>query len=159
MLDEAAELPDEGDPRKVHKTDLGGRPFELVPDDKTLRQVNGIARIQCTLREAAAVLGVHVDTFRRFLGRHEEAKRAWEDGFEQGKVSLRRAQFKNALSGGTQMQIWLGKQTLDQRDKTDSLNTNDVTGTLADVLGRLSGHPVFPGDRSRAEDDDGCAGA
>lgn len=37
-----------------------------------------------------------------------------------GKMSLRRAQFNKALSGNATMQIWLGKQWLDQYDKTDS---------------------------------------
>ena len=39
-----------------------------------------------------------------------------------GRISLRRAQFEKALSGNVVMQIWLGKQHLDQRDKIEQTN-------------------------------------
>jgi DNA-binding transcriptional regulator YiaG len=108
-------------PRKNHKRlssgkDLGGRPPKLKCDDDTLKQINGLARIQCTQREAAAVLGVHRETFSKFLDTNEKAMRAWEDGQEAGKASLRREQFKVAQNGNATMQIWLGKQWLGQKD-------------------------------------------
>lgn len=99
-----------------------GRPIgstKLRPDEETIKRIMGLSRIQCTQKEAAAVLGVHVDTFRAFLNTHENAMIAWEDGKERGKVSLRRQQFKSAASGNATMQIWLGKQILDQSDKAD----------------------------------------
>lgn len=100
-----------------------GRPkgsTKLQPTEETLKQIQGLARIQCTRREAAAVMGVHYDTFNDFLQAHEDALIAWEDGVETGKASLRRAQFKNATEGNATMQIWLGKQWLDQTDKNDT---------------------------------------
>lgn len=112
-----------------------GRPkgtTKLRPDDDTFKQINGLARIQCTQREAAAVLGVHVDTFRDFLHAHEKALEAWEDGGETGKASLRRHQYKSAENGNATMQIWLGKQWLDQKDKS----LNEVTGA--------DGAPIVP---------------
>lgn len=99
-----------------------GRPIgtsKLQPDDETIKQIHGLARIQCTQREAAAVLGVHVDTFSDFLRAHEKALLAWEDGRETGLASLRRNQFKTAETNPT-MQIWLGKQYLDQHDKSQT---------------------------------------
>lgn len=96
--------------------DLGGRPQSLIADDATLKQISTLARMQCTQKEAAAVLGVHQETLRRFFAREEKAKTAWQDGIETGKVSLRRNQYKMSENNPT-MAIWLGKQWLDQTDK------------------------------------------
>jgi len=38
---------------------------------------------------------------------------------DEGKSSLRRNQWKSAQDGNVTMQIWLGKQMLGQRDKSD----------------------------------------
>lgn len=96
-----------------------GRPPKLVETEELLKQIEGLARIQCTQREAAAVLRVHRDTFADFLRSHEKAMEAWENGLENGKASLRRHQYKMAENNPT-MAIWLGKQWLDQRDKADN---------------------------------------
>jgi len=117
-----------------------GRPPKLVVTDELLTQIQGLARIQCTQREAAAVLRVDRDTFGVFLRSHEKAREAWETGLESGKASLRRLQFKNAENGNATMQIWLGKQWIDQKDKTES--TVDVGATLAGLLGRLTGSVI-----------------
>lgn len=97
-----------------------GRPPKLVETPELIKQIEGLSRIHCTMVEAAAVLGVHRDTFSDFLQAHEKAMAAWEDGKENGKASLRRMQFKAAESGNSTMQIWLGKQWLDQKDKFES---------------------------------------
>lgn len=117
-----------------------GRPPKLVVTDELLTQIQGLARIQCTQREAAAVLRVDRDTFGLFLRSHEKAREAWETGLESGKASLRRLQFKNAENGNATMQIWLGKQWIDQKDKSES--TVDVGATLAGLLGRLTGSVI-----------------
>lgn len=36
-----------------------------------------------------------------------------------GKMSIRRKQFEIAMKGDTRMLIWLGKQCLDQKDKSE----------------------------------------
>lgn len=117
-----------------------GRPPKLVVTDELLKQIEGLARIQCTQREAAAVLRVDRDTFGLFLRSQEKAREAWETGQEAGRASLRRLQFKNAENGNATLQIWLGKQWLDQKDKTES--TVDVGTTLAGLLGRLTGSVI-----------------
>jgi len=77
-----------------------------------LRQLDQLARIHCTHEEIAAVLACSTDTLaRRFAERIEK-------GREEGKMSLRRAQFKAALSGNATMMIWLGKQHLGQADQS-----------------------------------------
>lgn len=96
-----------------------GRPVgatKLKMSDELAKQIEGLARIQCTMKEAAAVLGVNVDTFSDFLRLHQKARDAWEHGKETGKASLRRNQFKMAEHNPT-MAIWLGKQCLGQKDQ------------------------------------------
>ena len=134
-ISENAENTAEGGPR-------AGRPLgstKLQPDERTLKEVQGLARLQCTQKEAAAVLGVCLNAFRYFLEVHESAREAWDNGGETGKASLRRAQYKNAMDGSATMQIWLGKQWLDQTDKNDTTMRGHDGGAIQFAV--LSGVP------------------
>lgn len=122
---------DKSAPMKVRKSNAG-RPPALKETDELLKQIEGLARIQCTQAEAAAVLGVHRQTFSEFLDAHEKARAAWDNGRETGKASLRRNQFKMAESN-TAMSIWLGKQYLDQKDKSEAALTGADGGPLQSV--------------------------
>jgi hypothetical protein len=47
-----------------------------------------------------------------------------EKGRSEGKKSLRRAQFEKPIQGDVRMQMWLGRQWLNQQDQpTDEANT------------------------------------
>ena len=70
-----------------------------------------LGRIQCTLTECSAILEVPLGT----LSNHSELQEAFKRGQQQGKMSLRRLQFKHAETNPT-MCIWLGKQYLGQMD-------------------------------------------
>jgi len=85
------------------------------PDEKTLGIIEGLAKIQCTQGEAAAVLGISRVTFMAFLKRDVRARARWDNGVESGKASLRRNQFKLSENNAA-MAIWLGKQYLGQRE-------------------------------------------
>jgi hypothetical protein len=91
-----------------------GRP-RLVLDE---RQIEELASMQCTMEEIARVMGCHVDTLR------DNYSNAVEMGRVRGKQSLRRLQWRCAETGGRDqgpnaaMCIWLGKQWLDQQDRT-----------------------------------------
>ncbi len=98
----------------------------LQPNEDTLRELAGLARIQCTTKEAAAVLQVAEQTFLDFLERNKEARNTWNNGREHGKASLRRMQIKAAEGGNVTAQIWLGKQYLGQSDKTDTTLRGDA---------------------------------
>lgn len=74
-----------------------------------------MAKLACTKEEASAYLGVSRPTLWKFLENNEEAKTAWEDGFEEAKTSLRRIQWKLAKTSAA-MAIFLGKQLLGQKD-------------------------------------------
>ena len=95
-----------------------GRPPKLVENDEMLRQIASLARMQCTHREAASVLDVCRSAFTTFLTNNKKAAECWENGRGEGKVSLRRLQWKSAQSS-VPMQIWLGKQYLGQRDNQE----------------------------------------
>ena len=123
-----------GDPK-------GGRPRKEIDMELLTR----LCQIQCTLEECASMLGVSANTIDRRLvdetgsGFGELLKR--HSG--EGKVSLRRAQYRAAIGSpaveatattpavpavkpSITMQIWLGKQWLDQKDQiTHGLNLTD----------------------------------
>lgn len=92
----------------------GGRPRKLNPDEATLKQLRGLGQLQCTVRECAAFLQVSPVTFEAFL-KLDGVRDAFEEGQANGRVSLRRTQFRLAEKNAN-MAIFLGKQYLDQRD-------------------------------------------
>jgi hypothetical protein len=65
------------------------------------------------MEEIASAVGMCDDTLRT----HYSA--VIKKGREQGNRSLRRMQWEAAKSGSIPMQIWLGKQLLGQKDKSD----------------------------------------
>jgi hypothetical protein len=96
-----------------------GRPVgttKLKDDEATLERVTALAKMQCILDEAASVLNVCPKTFDNYLRHYKKAREAWNNGREEGKIELRRLQWRSA-EHSVAMQIWLGKQYLGQRDK------------------------------------------
>lgn len=93
-----------------------GRPaYELT--EEQLQIVDGLAEIQCTDAEIAALLDVSPDWVARKKAQDPNFSSRIEKGRERGKESLRRKQYKLAQKGHPTMLIWLGKQVLGQRDK------------------------------------------
>jgi len=84
-----------------------GRP----PIEIDLSVAEKLGLLQCTIKECAAFMGIPATTLQ---GR-EDFRCAYEKGLENGKISLRRAQFRLAERNPT-MAIWLGKQYLGQRE-------------------------------------------
>lgn len=90
---------------------MAGRPkIEINWED-----VRKLSLLQCTQNEIASFLGVSVDT----LLRRKEFCELHKKGMEEGRMSLRRLQWKKAQEGNTTMLIWLGKQYLGQSDKQE----------------------------------------
>lgn len=73
-----------------------------------------LATIMCTQEEIATMFDCDVRT----LQRDEEFCRVFKKGKENGKMSLRRMQWKLAEKN-TAMAIFLGKQYLGQKDKIE----------------------------------------
>ena len=88
-----------------------GRPTKPI-DYETVEK---LASIMCTQEEIAS----HLDISVRTLQRDEEFCHIYKKGMDKGKMSLRRKQYLMAETNPT-MAIWLGKQYLGQRDKSES---------------------------------------
>ncbi len=101
----------------------GGRP-QLIVD---LEAVRPLARIQCTIEEIAAVLGVSVMVLRNtpnFLETYREIA-------DTGRKSLRRKIWKKAMrgKGNPALLVWLSKQHLGMHEpgqKVTVENTGDI---------------------------------
>lgn len=93
-----------------------------------------LVKIQCTAEECAGVLGASEDTIDRRL--KEEGFGGFADFYkkhsDEGKASLRRAQWKAAQDGNPTMLVWLGKQMLGQRDKQEIEHSGGVSITVVD---------------------------
>lgn len=99
---------------------MGRPPLDINPD-----LVLGLARIHCTNREIATIVGCHVDTLtNRFSD-------LLEKGREEGRMSLRRLQWAKAEAGNVTMMIWLGKQMLGQKDVAQLQHELSHDSTLA----------------------------
>ena len=103
-----------------------GRP----PKDIDWLAVERMCKIQCTEAEIAAIIEVHIDTlYEKCKAQHgvifpEFFKKHSEDG----KMSLRRAQYKKAVvDGHPTMLVWMGKQILGQRDHMEFSNAQPIT--------------------------------
>ena len=92
-----------------------------------------LCAMQCTVLEIAEWFNCSEETIKRAV------KRAKHMTFEQyaaakrtqGHIALRRRQFEVANKGNVTMLIWLGKQWLGQRDKTET-TTRDLS--LEEIL-------------------------
>lgn len=84
--------------------------------------VEKLASIQCTQEEIANFLDISVRT----LQRDDKFCHVYKKGMDNGKMSLRRTQFKLAEKN-TSMAIFLGKQYLGQRDVIETDNKHEIT--------------------------------
>jgi hypothetical protein len=104
---------------------MTGRPLFHIDWDK----VDSMCAIQCTGEEIAGVLGCSFDTLSRAVEREKSC--SFAEYFKQkrstGKMSLRRKQYSTAMEGNATMQIWLGKNWLDQTDKRDYIIDHNIT--------------------------------
>ena len=99
----------------------GGRPRKVLTDDDWAKLI-AMIRIQCTQAEICGIFGMDSNTLDRII--KERGHKGFSDLFkkhgDEGKASLRRAQWKAATEDhNPTMLIWLGKQVLGQRDKTE----------------------------------------
>jgi hypothetical protein len=76
-----------------------------------------LCELQCTKDEIAAAFNISVASLNKLIEKDEAVRSAIEYGQSQGKISLRRKQFRLA-SVNASMAIHLGKQYLGQTDKS-----------------------------------------
>ena len=105
------------------------RPIKSV-DQEAIKK---LAQLHCTFEEIAQFCGVSTKTLQR------NYVHLIKTGREMGRISLRRAQFEKALSGNVVMQIWLGKQHLDQKEKIEQTNFNEPLPLIIEADGKKKG--------------------
>jgi hypothetical protein len=94
-----------------------GRPLIELDWNK----IAAMCKIQCTQEEIAAIYECTIDTL------NNQCKKFFNMTFlefckekrEDGKASIRRMQYKAAEAGNSALLIWLGKNYLDQSDKSE----------------------------------------
>ena len=102
----------------------GGRPKANIDWSK----VDKYLQAQCDGTGIAGLFGIHPNTLYRAcetdnkisFSNYSAIKKA------EGKELLRAKQFQSAMEGDKTMQIWLGKQYLGQKDKSD-VTSDDVS--------------------------------
>lgn len=83
--------------------------------------VKKLCKIMCTKKEIAGFLGVACNTLDYHVLLDGEAANWNEFNAEHsagGKISIRHMQYQVAMRGNVPMLIWLGKQALNQNDKS-----------------------------------------
>ena len=109
--------------KKTQSSNGVGRPKILLD----VKKIAELSKLQCTLEEIAAVMGVHRATLMRNYAQ------IIDDNREVGKSSLRRAMWKKALNkDNTNMQIWLSKNVLGYKDKIESKNITEPLPLIID---------------------------
>ena len=124
----------------------GGRPRKEL-SDSDFKKLVAMIRIQCTRDEICDVLGMAESTLDRRIKERKEGcfEALYKKHQGEGRASLRRAQWKNATENdNATMQIWLGKQMLDQRDKHEIDNTSS-DGSMRPSVIELVGVPIPDG--------------
>ena len=120
---------------------IAGRPKKEIDYTNVEKLVN----IQCTQDEIASFLGISTRT----LQRDEQFMELFNRGRENGKMSLRRMQWKHAEKS-VPMAIWLGKQYLGQRDKVEY--TDDGVKAINDNINNIASLINNP-KKNRTEED------
>ena len=93
------------------------------------KQVDQYLNAQCDGVEIAGLLGINPETL------YNRCKTDNKIGFSEysakkrykGKGMIRVKQFDTMMKGCKTMLVWLGKQYLDQKEKTENSNTNKNT--------------------------------
>lgn len=102
-------------PRKLSNT----RKYKQTLTRFDAQQFVDLCKIQCTITEIAHFFHITIDELNKQCEKHfgVPVNIAQKEFNSEGKISLRRAQFKNAVEKENPIiQIWLGKNYLNQCD-------------------------------------------
>jgi alkylhydroperoxidase/carboxymuconolactone decarboxylase family protein YurZ len=106
------------------KTKFMGRPKKEL--DKEI--IANLSQIGCTQEEISSVIGISARTLqRRFADLIKDNK-------NKGKASLRKKMFDKAIKkDDTHMQIWLSKNYLNMKDRTQTESINEPLPLIIDA--------------------------
>ena len=109
---------------KTEKRQGAGRPRIFID----IEILKNLASIGCPDYEIASVLNVSAKTLRRnYADIIDQSK-------EKGKASLRKKMFDKAIKkDNTHMQIWLSKNYLGMKDRTQTENINEPLPLVIDA--------------------------
>ena len=133
-----------------------GRPPVKI-DAENLRKLSAL---RCTVEEAATFFKTVKRTLLRRLKNDEELAAAWADGRNEGRIALKRLQWRHAQmpnSAGVQMTIHLSKHELGEHDRQLNLNmtVDDIDQAIRDLeqrAGETEEAPADEGDDPEAEE-------
>jgi hypothetical protein len=110
--------PSEGEKRNGNTRELRGDRSERI--EVTASHLRRLAKLQCTINEAAAFFGISREHLHTRYLRVEELREAWDEGRQMGLLELRRLQWRHAQrpdASGVSMTIHLSKYWLGERTK------------------------------------------
>ncbi len=106
-----------------------GRPVKEI----NWSEFEKLCALQCTLSEIAAWFCCSEDTIERRV--EEEYGQTFAEVFSQkkkfGRISLRRTMFQKAQEGNATLLIWLSKQHLGMKEKTEIEAGKETRKTLS----------------------------
>ncbi len=104
----------------IQTTPRMGRP-PILFTEPDWQNIEKLCSLMCTADEISHFMGISIDTLSRRVS--ETYGCTFADYHKKHSVnaivSLRRAQWQNAMEGNATMQIWLGKQYLGQKNNLD----------------------------------------
>ena len=119
--------------KKILINGLGSEPTEeelacLDPCVETQAEWNREFRVDYKALYQLARIGSSIEEIRAMMGipgwmLEQRLKVVIDAGKAQGRVAIRKAQFRNAIAGDSKMQVWLGKQYLGQTERAITSNT------------------------------------
>ncbi len=121
-------------------------PKRIDADEEFLKKLEGLSKLQCTDQEMCLMLAISAETLHALEKRDPRVAETIKKGRATGLCSLRRAQFVNAVEkNNVTMQIWLGKQYLNQTDRQEIFSTVAFDGRIARWLrDGDSNNPITP---------------
>ena len=133
-----------------------GRPTAIID----IERVRELARFMYSDEEIAMGLGIAAKTFSTHKRMNPAIIDAIADGHANGRRSLRAKQLDIAMKGNVTMLIWLGKQYLDQKEKTFNENETKLSEKFSDNPAEVLAQII---ERNRllgiGEGNDGTTGA
>lgn len=114
------------------KKKVGRPPNNSVLSDKQLNLLRRLAEIQCTEEEIYSAMGFSERHFRQYIKGNPDYALILEEGRKAGNASLRRLQWRAAELGSVPMLIFLGKQYLNQSDKSEVVAKDNLLEKISD---------------------------